>query len=190
MLAAGIEVVQISEAIGLGLMAVRRFDAGEVIWQESGAPRSRRRRWDEVMTIPEPYRALYKHFMYQVGPDSFESLPDFDLMPPDKWHTAAIPDFTLFMNHSCDPTCWYTDPDLFEFSARRRIRPGEWVTYDYAMTETRDDQAFRCHCGAPGCRGRVLARDWQLADVRRSYWGHVARHVQDLMDRLGVPAAE
>ena len=46
-------------------------------------------------------------------------------------------------------------------------------------------------------RGLAQARASQPAYREKEYgiwqtydWGHVARHVQDLMDRLGVPAAE
>lgn len=188
MLAEGIEVRQASETIGLGIVATRRFAAGEVVWREGGLPRGRPRRWPEVCAIPEPYRSIFKHFMYQVGPDSFESLPEFDDLPFEQWRDVRPVDPALFMNHSCDPACWYRDPDSFEFVARRTILPGQWITYDYAMTETIDDQPWGCRCGAGNCRGRITANDWRLPAVRQAYWGHVARHVQDLMESLRVEA--
>jgi hypothetical protein len=157
-----------------------------VIWSESGFPRGRPRRWSEVLDIPEPYRAIYKHFMYQVAPDSFESLPQYDVLPVEQWKEAWPEDPAMLMNHSCDPSCWYSHPDRFEFVARRNISSGEWITYDYAMTETVDDQPWRCSCKSRDCRGRVTASDWRLPDLRRAYWGHVARHVQDLMETAGL----
>jgi SET domain-containing protein len=186
-LAQGIDVSPVSPAMGLGLIATRRFEAGDVIWRESGAPRGRPRSWAQVSEIPEPHLTIYKHFMYQVGHDAFESLPEFDTVPFETWSAVQPTDPTLYMNHSCDPTSWYPDPDSFEFVARRAIEPGEWVTYDYAMTETVDDQAWLCTCGTARCRGRIRGHDWQLPEVRRAYWGHVARHVQDLMETLGRP---
>jgi hypothetical protein len=188
MLAQGILLRPISQTVGVGLMATRRFEAGELVWREIGLPRGRPRTWREVCAIPEPYRSIYKHYMYQVGHDSFESLPEFDRLPKEKWAEVQPQDPALFMNHSCDPTCWYPHPDCFEFVARRVILPGEWITYDYAMTETVEDQPWDCHCGADSCRGRVNATDWRLPQLRQAYWGHVARHVQDLMESLEVNA--
>jgi hypothetical protein len=187
LLARGIEVSQVSSSTGLGLVATQRFEAGDLIWRESGAPRGLPRSWAQVSAIPEPYLTIYKHFMYQVGRDAFESLPEFDTLPFEAWNAVWPADPTLYMNHSCDPTCWYRDTDRFEFVARRAIEPGEWVTYDYAMTETVDDQAWPCTCGAARCRGRIRGTDWRLPEVRIAYWGHVARHVQDLMETLGRP---
>ena len=182
MLVPGIAVKPMTRHVGRGLVAMRRFEAGELIWREAGVPRGRERTFAEVMAIGEPGLTLYKHFMYQTGPDSFESLPQFDVLPVEQWAMARPDDPTMFMNHSCDPT-------VVPQSRLLRIRhpaggePGEWITYDYAMTETVDDQPWTCGCGAQSCRGRVLHTDWQLAAVRQAYFGHVARHVQTLMER-------
>ena len=40
------------------------------------------------------------------------------------------------MNHSCDPTCWFTDEDPEVMVACRDIQEGEEITYDYATSET------------------------------------------------------
>jgi hypothetical protein len=183
MLVPGIAVRPMTRQIGLGLMATRRFEAGELVWREAGLPRGRERTYAEVMAIGEPGLTIYKHFMYQTGPDGFESLPQFDVLPVEQWAAARPDDLSMYMNHSCDPTVWYPNPDRFEFVTRRLVEPGEWITYDYAMTETVDNQPWTCGCGSPLCRGRVVHTDWQLASVRQAYFGHVARHVQVLMER-------
>ena len=183
MLVGGIAIRRMTRVIGVGLMAMRRFAAGAPIWREAGVPRGRERSYAQVIAIPEPALSIYKHFMYQTGPDSFESLPQFDVLPIEQWAAARPDDPSMYMNHSCDPTVWYPSPDCFEFVARRAIEPGEWITYDYAMTETVDDQPWSCACGSQLCRGRVLHTDWQLPTLQQAYFGHIARHVQALMER-------
>jgi uncharacterized protein len=70
-----------------------------------------------------------------------------------------------WINHSCAPKC-----DTFEdergrvfIEARRTIRKGEELTYDYQLTYDgrvgkKVRAAYTCLCGAPRCRGSMLAR--------------------------------
>ena len=67
-----------------------------------------------------------------------------------------------WINHSCAPNC-----DTFEENKRiyvraaRRIRPGEELTYDYAIEAGEPltkvlKSRWPCWCGAARCRGTVL----------------------------------
>ena len=68
-----------------------------------------------------------------------------------------------WINHSCDANCEsfeYDDGRVF-IEARRTIRAGDEITYDYRLSldgriskRTRADYA--CHCGAAKCRGLLL----------------------------------
>jgi uncharacterized protein len=70
-----------------------------------------------------------------------------------------------FINHSCDPNCEAVIEDRRVFiEAMRTIRPGDELSYDYSYD--RDDATgwgkeaeaqYPCHCGAPNCRGTILA---------------------------------
>lgn len=77
-----------------------------------------------------------------------------------------------WINHSCAPNC---EPLLDEsddrepahdrvvIQATRLIRAGEELTYDYGLvTDEPFTDALRalwaCRCGAPGCRGVLLAQ--------------------------------
>ena len=68
-----------------------------------------------------------------------------------------------FINHSCDPNCEAViERKRIFIYALRTIRPGEELAYDYQYERTRDhtdeDEAFyKCKCGAPNCRGTILA---------------------------------
>ena len=53
-----------------------------------------------------------------------------------------------FINHSCQPNCWFQVVDqTIWIRASRRIEPGEELTYDYA---TVGDHTIQCRC-RPGC---------------------------------------
>jgi len=67
-----------------------------------------------------------------------------------------------WINHSCDPNCDTFEEDKRMFvRAIRAIRPGEELTYDYAIQAgeplTREVKSrWPCWCGAKQCRGTVL----------------------------------
>ncbi len=68
-----------------------------------------------------------------------------------------------WINHSCDPNCEpFEDDDGRVFiCARRAIRAGEELTYDYALAmpgslTRREREAYACRCGAGACRGTML----------------------------------
>ncbi len=69
-----------------------------------------------------------------------------------------------WINHSCDPNCEVTGEDERIFiEARRTIRPGEELTYDYNIQlQERHTPAvkkrYSCLCGARTCRGTILAK--------------------------------
>ena len=68
-----------------------------------------------------------------------------------------------FINHSCEPNCESViESDRIFIYATRTIEPGEELAYDYQIQRERDDppnvdELFACRCGAPACRGTMLA---------------------------------
>ena len=69
-----------------------------------------------------------------------------------------------WINHSCDPNCEANEEKGRMFiDARRNIRPGEELTYDYNLiVEERYTPALKrlyvCRCGSKKCRGTILGR--------------------------------
>jgi SET domain-containing protein len=69
-----------------------------------------------------------------------------------------------FINHSCAPNCEAVIEDgrrIF-IEAIRDIPVGEELVYDYQYERTddhtaEDERFYSCRCGAPGCRGTILA---------------------------------
>lgn len=69
-----------------------------------------------------------------------------------------------FINHSCAPNCEAVIEDgrRIYIEALKDIPAGEELAYDYQYERmddhTADDERFySCRCGAPGCRGTILA---------------------------------
>jgi uncharacterized protein len=68
-----------------------------------------------------------------------------------------------WINHSCAPNCEsFEDDDGRVFiEARRTIRAGDELTYDYRLTldgrmTAKMRAEYACRCGAPRCRGSLL----------------------------------
>ena len=77
-----------------------------------------------------------------------------------------------WINHSCAPNCRALLEDSADGNPRndrvlieslRPLRAGEELTYDYRLVlqgrvGKRLREAYRCRCGAAGCRGTMLAK--------------------------------
>jgi uncharacterized protein len=68
-----------------------------------------------------------------------------------------------WINHSCDPNCEAVEDGARRvfIEARRTIRPGEELTYDYSLVvegkmSPREREQYACRCGARKCRGFLL----------------------------------
>ena len=68
-----------------------------------------------------------------------------------------------FLNHSCDGNCEaITDRKRIFLEARKRIKAGEELLYDYQYERTddhtgEDEKFYACRCRSPKCRGSILA---------------------------------
>ena len=68
-----------------------------------------------------------------------------------------------FLNHSCDGNCEaITDRKRIFIEARRSIKAGDELLYDYQYERTEDhteedEKFYKCRCGSPKCRGSILA---------------------------------
>ncbi len=89
-----------------------------------------------------------------------------------------------FINHSCDPNCEAViDSGHIYIEAKRTIQPGEELVYDYqyeraADADESDEKRYPCYCGAPNCRGTILAppkKKQQTAASKKQGAGSEAR---------------
>lgn len=93
------------------------------------------------------------------------------------------------VNHSCDPNCGVrVNPSgAHDFTARRAIKTGEEITFDYAMRNyTIDFFPSICACGSLKCRGAITG--WKDMPPRRKhdYAGFVAPYLLELDARKSV----
>ena len=85
---------------------------------------------------------------------------------------STFPSNIDFINHSCEPNLvWEGSSRLV---ARRHIRAGEELTYDY-RTEDYEVAPFQCCCGAETCCIRLGGQEWRKKEVQEKY----ARNFQD-----------
>jgi uncharacterized protein len=70
----------------------------------------------------------------------------------------------MFINHSCDPNC-ETDEIAGRvwIMARRNIKAGEELTYDYMLYDGAEDDPAPCFCGSEKCRGTMYSPE----EIRR-----------------------
>jgi len=68
-----------------------------------------------------------------------------------------------WINHSCAPNCitFEDDNGRVFIEARRTIKPGEELSYDYRLIvdgrmSKKERESYACRCGKRGCRGTLL----------------------------------
>ena len=133
---------------GRGVFAARTIRKGETVIEYRG----KRMTWDEACEQPasddsDPYHT----FLF--------SLDDGRVIDAAIGGNAA-----RWINHSCAPNCetYEDERGRVYVAARRKIRPGEELSYDYRLeiegkVGKRLRKAYACRCGARRCRGTMLA---------------------------------
>ncbi len=141
-------VVRTSRIHGRGVFAADTIRKGTPIIEYKGE----RVAWDEAVTRPDsdPDNPFHTFFF---------SLDDGRVIDANVGGNAA-----RWINHSCDPNCETeeTDDERIMILAMRDIGSGEELTYDYRLKiddklSKREFAHFTCRCGAPACRGTMLA---------------------------------
>ena len=137
-----IEVKQ-SAIEGLGLLACRNVDLGEIVHRINVV---------REITPEAPLR-----------PDLGERYDHCDY-PDGKVVLIGYPSHHL--NHSCDPNAFIRyESDASFVIARRRIHAGEEITVDYNINIS-GGTAWLCRCGSSRCLGTVIG-DFFLLPVDR-----------------------
>ena len=132
---------------GKGVYALRPITRGETVIEYTGEMIS----WDE---------ALRRHPHDPDDPDHtfFFHIDERHVIDAKVGGNAA-----RWINHACEPNCVADDDGQRVFiKALRRIRPGEELFYDYGLVideryTPKLKKQFACRCGAPQCRGTMLA---------------------------------
>ncbi len=126
---------------GLGLVATRAVDAGEVVIRLEETPQRIVSLARVEAAWPERERERFDRHAWPLSDDVWVLWED----DPEDWR---IP------RHSCDPNVWFEGLDLV---ARRPIEGGGEITVDYATFHTERMPALSCECGSTMCREVIIA---------------------------------
>ena len=150
-------VVRNSKIHGRGVFATRTIRKGTKVIEYRGE----RTTWDDALERPSSDPDDPHHTFF------FET-SDGRVIDANVRGNAA-----RWINHSCSPNCCAVEDDegrVF-IEARRTIRAGDEITYDYRLSldgplTRRTLAAYACHCGAARCRGVLLVRPRKKAARR------------------------
>jgi uncharacterized protein len=160
-------IVRRSPVHGRGVFATRALVAGELVCEYLGERIS----WDEAVLRHPRDPAQPDHTFY------------FDVGNGIVIDGATDGNSARWINHACCPNCEAEDRDGRIFI--RTVNPipaGEELCIDYALfVEGRHTRQLReryaCHCGAPDCRGTMLAKRG-----RRPEKEHISASARDLVE--------
>jgi SET domain-containing protein len=139
--------VRTSTIHGRGVFAAAEIPRGHCIIEYKG----KRSSWDDALARPDSDPDDPSHtFLFQID--------DGRVIDARIRGNAA-----RWINHSCAPNCVTQEDEngrVF-IEARRRIKAGEELTYDYRLTideplTRKERAAYACRCGAAKCRGTLL----------------------------------
>jgi hypothetical protein len=155
-------VVKESPIHGLGLFAVEKIEAGEVVCIKGGAIFDRER---------------LREISARLGPAEIQIAEDLFIGPLREDEREAS---MLFTNHSCAPNLGVRGQIVFV--AMRTVETGEELTHDWAMTDD-DDYEMECRCGASECRRVITGRDWQRPELQEKYHGYISWYLAEKIQR-------
>lgn len=124
-------VVRPSPVHGRGVFSTADFKAGDVILERDDSRR---------VTDDNPLRE-------GEHPYHCDWLPDGRIV--------YVQEPERYTNHSCDPNAYVKEIDGKRYCvARRDIRAGDEITYDYSI-DNWGDITWQCDCGSARCRGTI-----------------------------------
>jgi SET domain-containing protein len=155
-------VVKTSGLNGKGLFAATDINQGEIIWQmDLNVPKFH---INIVRNMPVEKQGELLKYVMQIDEQWFIGMADGTSIEPGD-----------FINHSCNPNTWFVKD--VALAARRDIKQGEEITYDYATSDTYGLE-MTCQCGSRNCRQVIKGSDYALhRDLQKIYGKHVLSHV-------------
>lgn len=164
MLNPAVKVKSNSVIEGVGLVASQLIPKGDIVFRfDDSKPPAH---LYEIVNWPPQKRIRFLAFAIQIGEDDF-SFQQGDIK---------------YINHSCDPTVWWDGYGTL--TARRDIRVGEEITYDYSTSDITLIYKMQCLCGTKSCRGTVTNKDYLNPAFQDKYINHLPKHVLDAINNL------
>jgi uncharacterized protein len=132
---------------GRGVFAIDTIARGERVIEYKG----QRCSWDEAMERPDS------------DPDDPAHTFLFELEDGRVIDARVRGNAARWINHSCAPNCITFEDDRGRvfIEARRSIKPGEELSYDYRLIvdgrmSKKERESYACRCGKRSCRGTLL----------------------------------
>lgn len=133
-------IVAVSGIHGLGVFAARDFAAGETVLVMDDS---------RVVDEDHPLRPERGEFDYHC-----------DYLEGGKVILQQSPE--RHINSSCDPNVYARrSGTTSRVVARRGIRAGEEITYDY-IVDCHGGEVWQCRCGSRRCRGTIVSSFFEL----------------------------
>jgi SET domain-containing protein len=139
--------VRRSSIHGRGVFATDTIPRGERIIEYKG----QRVTWDEAMKRPDS------------DPDDPAHTFLFELADGRVIDARLRGNAARWINHSCAPNCVTFEDERGRvfIEARRTIKPGEELSYDYKLIvdgrmSKKERESYACRCGKRSCRGTLL----------------------------------
>lgn len=105
-----------------------------------------------------------KRYSYMMDDDLY----DF----PQNYKDQQLPEDCMFFNHSCDGNCAFGSDDSGRVIAKRDIKAGEELTYDYQFMDIEASyyDGLQCKCGSHKCRGKLRFDQYRNMDwIKENY---------------------
>jgi D-alanine-D-alanine ligase len=144
-----------SAVSGYGIFARHAVPAGTVVFPGEGQPMRVITRRHVQTHWSAAQQETFRRYAWPLSEELFVLWS----LRPDDWAPQ---------NHSCAANTRYDGLDVV---ATRVIAAGEELTLDYAELLSEAAEPFTCHCGAPGCRGRVAGRAGNSVTAREQRFG-------------------
>ncbi len=141
---------------GVGVFAASNIRKGQVI--AAGVAEEDYKRlipWREFKNFSPKLRAKIMQFC--IGTSE-------GFIPPQNLDFNQL-SIEWYMNHSCDGNVGFDENG--NFVARRNVKKGSELRYDYGLAESNPAFRMRCKCGSRKCRGMVTGNDWKREDFRK-----------------------
>lgn len=145
--------VRKSPISGKGVFAKKLIRRGEIIAVWGG----------DIVTEEELAKLSKRRFKYVY--QYATQIADGFYLVSDR-NGKALEDDDYF-NHSCEPNAGIKGHLIMV--AMRDIKPGEEITYDYAMTDAGLKYRFKCKCGKKNCRKIITSDDWKIFRLQNKY---------------------
>jgi hypothetical protein len=141
---------------------------------------------DTILSWPKEKQELFWELAYQVGENRFHGFVErYEDLKTDQARRNMEENF---VNHCCDGNAWYEGDD--RLVAKRDIKAGEEICYDYALTECHSEFRLQCRCNSSNCRKIVTGDDWKLPELQAAYGDHFLPHILKLIQQQKEKAAE